>query len=539
MLDPDTSTKGNSIWDEINRDQFEENADELEALKYRAAPWAQARSQWPNDDKRYSIPYAVERQLSDDVAYISACEPKVVTVTAATIEVLENPPGITIRLAGNKGIREYVQRALNEILRNVEQCARKGKTDHYKLGSIGCADHRPDISPQECADKCLEIVVQLNMNRLFKRIGSRHFEKPKHLALYAKGPISPQWSKLMSKPVHKKQDAINLAGEADEFNIVFNQLENTESEEEKVDVLRDLIKRSFAFTIDGRSLQKRLEKAGYGKKTFSTRPFREINKTAAYWRICCNLATFARSHRKYFQSLTLATIQHYNPSTRPGKEDGERFIHAEMQVITYYEIINPPLWPRALGTSKKACFLCYEFIRCHGRLGVSKSHGIVFSRWAVPDRKDYSPESLTRLRAILQGVDERVTEELEKTGIGRLRQDDPVQSSIDLNYFSLPNASATSLQSSRSCRSCTSTLPHGNLSGHDPVSVDVDQGAVIKNVGIMQPLSKPDQSSTATTKSLFGCLKPILRCLKIPGGNKDAGSDRSRPISKEPEKKGT
>jgi hypothetical protein len=128
MLDPDSAIPINSIWHEIDRDQFEETADELEALKYRAAPWAQARTDWPEDDDRYPIPYAVERQLADDFAYISACEPKVVTVTAATIETSENPPGITIRLAGNKGIRGYVQVALDKVLQNLERCARKGRT---------------------------------------------------------------------------------------------------------------------------------------------------------------------------------------------------------------------------------------------------------------------------------------------------------------------------------------------------------------------------------------------------------------------------
>ncbi|TID25409.1 hypothetical protein E2P81_ATG04508 [Venturia nashicola] len=515
MLDPDTATPTNSIWDDIDRNQFEQNADDLEALKYRAAPWAQARSEWPEDDKRYSIPYAVERQLADDFAYISACEPKVVTVTAATVEAYENPPGIIIRLAGNKGIREYVQHALGQILRNVEQCARKGRAYHQHIDLADYANYQPEISQQKCADKCLEIVVQLNMNRLFKRIGSHHFEKPKHLALYAKGPISPQWSKLMSNPVQKKQDAVNLAAEAEEFNTVFDRLENVESEEGKVNALVDLVKRCFSFTIDGRSLQERLEKAGYGKKTFSSRPFREINKTAAYWRICCNLATFARSHSKYFLSSTLVPIQHYNPSTRPGME-AERFIHAEVQVITYYEIANLPLWPRALGTSKKACFLCYEFIRCHGCLKVSKSHGIVFSRWAVPDRKDYSPETLARLRKAMQGIDGRVTEELEKIGIGRIKQDDPVQSSIDLNYFSLPIDSGTSLQSARNS---TSTLAPGDPSVHDPVSVDIDQGTAAKDIGLVQSFPQPDQHPTTKNKCFFGCLKPILGFLKISGGN--------------------
>jgi hypothetical protein len=323
---------------------------------------------------------------------------------------------------------------------------------HGKVKSIffplrrNYVDVNTEISRKECAEKCLEIVVRLNMNRLFKRIGSRHFEKPKHLALYAKGPITPQWNKLMLKPVQRKLDAIKLAEEAEDFNKAFEQLDEAETEGDKVAGLIDLVKRSFTFTIDGRSLQHRLEKAGYGKKTWATRPFREINKTAAYWRICCNLASLSRSYSRYFQNLMLIPIEHYTPSTRPGKEE-ERFTHAEVQIITYYEATNPPLWPRALGTSKKACFLCYEFIRCHGYLHVSRSHGIVFSRWAVPDRDDFSPESLKRLRGALEGVDGRVREECEKAGMGRVKQDDPVQSSIDLSYFSLPNGSAASLAS--------------------------------------------------------------------------------------------
>ncbi|QDS75777.1 hypothetical protein FKW77_008807 [Venturia effusa] len=504
MLSPDTSTKGNSIWDDIDRDQFELNTDGLEASKYRATPWVQARSEWPEDDDRYLVPYAVERQVSDDFAYIAACEPKVVTVTAATLEAYQNPPGIIIRLAGNKGIREYVQRALNEILRNLEQCARK------------------ELSQQECADNCLKIVVLLNMNRLFKRIGSRHFEKPKHLALYAKGPISPQWSKLMSKPVQNKQDAIDLAAEAGEFNTVFEQLEAAYTEDSKVQALMDLVKRCFAFTIDGRSLRPRLEKAGYGKKTFSTRPFREINKTAAYWRICLNLAAFARSYRRYFQRLSLVPIQHYNPSTRPGKAEEERFIHAEIQIITYYEINNPPLWPRALGTSKKACFLCYEFIRCHGCFKVSKSHGIVFSRWAVPDRKDYSPESLARLRRTIQDVDARVKEELDTAGMGRIKQDDPVQSSIDLNYFWLPNVSATSLQSPRNS---TSAFALDAPPNHEQVIGDADRGLAVEKAATPYSHSQPDKSAANPARFFFVCLMPVLSCFRISSGKKDVDSD--------------
>jgi hypothetical protein len=390
-------------------------------------------------------------------------------------------------------------------------CTTRLKYTSSPLVVVVHAYYRLEITKQECAENCLKVVVRLNMNRLFKRIGSHHFEKPKHLTLYAKGPISPQWNKLMSKPVQRKSDAANLAREAEEFEKAFEQLEKSDTEDEKVIALIDLVKRSFAFTVDGRSLRGRLEAAGYGKKTSATRPFREINKTAAYWRICCNLAQFSRSHRKFFQNLTLVPVEHYKPSTRPGREE-ERFIHAEVQIITFYESRNPLLWPRALGTSKKACFLCYEFIRCHGCFNVAKSHGIVFSRWAVPDRNDYSPETVARLQRTLAGVGKRVQEELEKAGLGRIKQDDPVQSSIDLNYFSLPNGSAISLQSAGSTTSTfspkmTESPPRGSTEYEQPVPKNAIYSSSLD--------STPNRTSVSILASISGRLKRLLKRLKI------------------------
>jgi hypothetical protein len=341
---------------------------------------------------------------------------------------------------------------------------------------------------EDCSELSLETVVRLNTNRLFKRLGSRHFEKPRHLALYAKGPISPQWKKLMA--TRKTPDGLELIAEAEAFDGAFERLEEATSEEAKIIALIDLVKRCFSFTIDGRSLRGRLEKAGYGKKTFLTRPFREINKTAYYWRICRELTELSRSYRRFFTNLTLIPIEHYEPSKLPGKEE-ERFIHAEIQIITYYETSHSNHWPRALGTSKKACFLCYEFIRTHGFFNVSKSHGIVFSRWAVPDRIGYSQETLERLRRTLVGVDERVQEELERARMGRIKQDDPVQSSIDLNYVSMPTPSVTTLRSSGSS---TSTLTPRNPRLSLQIASDVSQPATVSSLSSITPKTNPSRA---------------------------------------------
>lgn len=66
-------------------------------------------------------------------------------------------------------------------------------------------------------------------------------------------------------------------------------------------------------------------------------------------------------------------------------------LHAEMQIVVFYEV-NPHLIPRMrfIGTSKKACFLCYEYLLLHPlRLQASASHQKIYPSWMPPPY--YSP----------------------------------------------------------------------------------------------------------------------------------------------------
>lgn len=58
-------------------------------------------------------------------------------------------------------------------------------------------------------------------------------------------------------------------------------------------------------------------------------------------------------------------------------------VHAEMQLLSFYDH-NRDLTPRLLfmGTSKKACYLCHEFMSRHPlAIGVSASHQKLYPRW--------------------------------------------------------------------------------------------------------------------------------------------------------------
>lgn len=61
-------------------------------------------------------------------------------------------------------------------------------------------------------------------------------------------------------------------------------------------------------------------------------------------------------------------------------------LHAEMQLVIFYEG-NPSLAPRMrfIGTSKKACFLCHEYLLQHPlRLHVSACHQKIYPSWMPP-----------------------------------------------------------------------------------------------------------------------------------------------------------
>ncbi|KAH8723033.1 hypothetical protein GQ44DRAFT_657616 [Phaeosphaeriaceae sp. PMI808] len=60
-------------------------------------------------------------------------------------------------------------------------------------------------------------------------------------------------------------------------------------------------------------------------------------------------------------------------------------IHAEIQLLYYYELNSCKLPPRIITSSKDACFLCNNFILMHGKTHVSRTHGRLYPGWRLPN----------------------------------------------------------------------------------------------------------------------------------------------------------
>lgn len=94
-------------------------------------------------------------------------------------------------------------------------------------------------------------------------------------------------------------------------------------------------------------------------------------------------------------------------------------LHAEMQIIVFYEG-NPNLAPRMrfIGASKKACFLCYQYLQQHPlRLQVSACHQKIYPSWMPPPYYPISGKFKSTPFAKLSKVIEQLTRQELKSAL--------------------------------------------------------------------------------------------------------------------------
>jgi hypothetical protein len=99
-------------------------------------------------------------------------------------------------------------------------------------------------------------------------------------------------------------------------------------------------------------------------------------------------------------------------------------LHAEMQLLEFYDR-NPALVPqlRLMGTSKKACYLCQEFLLRHPlHIRVSACHQKVYPTWMPPSCQDIPKEARNKLLWNFSKHIEQVTVRELRTGLAASRR---------------------------------------------------------------------------------------------------------------------
>lgn len=96
-------------------------------------------------------------------------------------------------------------------------------------------------------------------------------------------------------------------------------------------------------------------------------------------------------------------------------------VHAEIQLLFYYENSFSSVPPRIICSSKQACFLCNLFFKIHSRFIIPSTHGRLYEKWALPAAVKSMGENaegniLTVLESFVSAIDNVLTREMRLTG---------------------------------------------------------------------------------------------------------------------------
>lgn len=131
----------NTIWTPIAEDRFLRSVQEIqtESKQIPGAACTHDQKSGKAHSEDYVLPYNLEYQLAQDVAFIAAHKEGVHTVSAATVEGKSTEQGLTFTIASNSGIEPWVRDAIRGIGVCMESCARKGNIATALLGcSLRC-----------------------------------------------------------------------------------------------------------------------------------------------------------------------------------------------------------------------------------------------------------------------------------------------------------------------------------------------------------------------------------------------------------------
>lgn len=410
-----TASSDRSIWNDLPEDEFRLHLVSLEKLTNAVPVDVQRFEPQPSaDDDTLRLPITVEQQLADDFAFLAAVKEGAQSVAAACLEQHLAPLSkLKIRIAAADTIDRSVQTTLKAVCE--------------VLIRVGMRDASHDFEPE---NEIFQLVVAQHQYRVLARLRSSKWQKPKYLSASHKKPLWQDFANL----THRVQHLYPTKKQRRQRTIIENHLLALaacyEQFEEATDQgihrrLAILIKSTYEFC-------KYEEVQTYGAALVSLRPTAQISaaikclhqleKVGAYWRIAVSLVKTARQYHHIFFDVELEYLNPYESlPTSVGYETWAKscHVHAEIQLVVDYDLqrqvqkdsesgSEEVLWPRVIGSSKYMCYLCYLFVKYHGRFFAANTHGRLYDQWTVPDLQEYNDQTRLKYARVLGIIDETV-----------------------------------------------------------------------------------------------------------------------------------
>ncbi|GKT52170.1 uncharacterized protein ColSpa_12351 [Colletotrichum spaethianum] len=348
---------------------------------------------------------AAEQRLADDIAYLVAVGEGAQSVAATTVQESrtrhgagEQPQnaGLRVTIASVDAIQPDSQAFLRSVFQLLSAAPRAKKLDGL-----------------------LDVVVRHHQTRLLNRLRSAKWKKPIYLSRTHKKPLYADFTNLVHRVqfLYTKREMVVRTQLEGELLALANLLEAFETETNDHEKLVGIVRSSYDLCTSP-LVAEYLERLQAGRATTQIqaclKTLRQLEKIAAYYRICQTLTGLSHSHAKTFDSVELLFLPPfeavpltlaYQPWAR------STHVHAEVILTIHHDLEKPDgPWhkPRCLGASKYFCYLCFLFIRHHGTYFAANTHGACYDQWTVPDLADYPQSVANHYREVLRAMDAEI-----------------------------------------------------------------------------------------------------------------------------------
>ena len=272
---------------------------------------------------------------------------------------------------------------------NGESSPRLGiKIDRYASGQ----------SQSDIEGRLLDKVQLISQARILQRMRPSWLE-PSGYILNRNRPhnpnrLKPLW-KTLDAALNQFQAPLNelLPGILDQARELVSSLKSLDDEEEDADarntLLRSIVKQCADISCYNEKGTLEAQIAGIPEISdlASRRAVNDIDKIARYYGLCEDISRIAVKSR-YCHLFERISLQHLEAPPQLSRRGSTTscYVHAEVQLILHYERYPPDgLWPRVIGGSKCACFMCDLFIQKVAKYQISYSHCRLYTQWTIPD----------------------------------------------------------------------------------------------------------------------------------------------------------
>ncbi len=230
-------------------------------------------------------------------------------------------------------------------------------------------------------------VVSIDLERILSRLRSRHAKGTRKTA--GKRPLIAQLHDAIHSRSIKATETIEEGRRRVQYlQSLFARLESITDPSAEIievegvmEVVGEIVKQIHAFSLaTDLGLALRTSMIDPSLKAYLPEA---VGKLGRYYSATSELVCAAR-HRasRLFESIEVAPFH----IPMPASLSKSRWkVHAEIQLLFFYELHPGRRRTRFICSSKSACYLCNLFFSLHGGFYVPRTHGRLYARWILPD----------------------------------------------------------------------------------------------------------------------------------------------------------